>query len=161
MKQMRTRAGACLLLPALFYACEPVQDRTNRAEVLAVVSTGVIAIEPGATAELAVQAQNDDGKGIDDVRLFFLISDTSVLTFADRSDTDFLQVKTTEQEAAGLRAAGVAKVSVMAGADSGGKHAKVLAGLVSPSDTTPESGVVSIDVSVNAPQNAAGAGGTQ
>lgn len=140
--------------------CHGMDDRVDRAEVITVILTGqAVELDPAEEVEVAVQAQNADGDGVDDVRVFFLLSDTSVVTFTGRAETDLLLDQTKEQEAAGVRATGLAKTKIAAAADAGGKRAKMLVGLVSPSDIAPESGVGSIEIAVNTPESTGGAGG--
>jgi hypothetical protein len=141
-------------------ACHGVDEPMDKAEVLSVLSAGEAPhLEAGSQTELAVQAQNADGEGVDSARIFFLISEPSALEFVGRSDTDLIQELTKEQEAAGIKAHGIAKVSVRAGSVPVETTVRVVVGLAAPSESTPESGVATLQVVVEPAEALDGEGG--
>ncbi|HEY8944292.1 MAG TPA: hypothetical protein VIM73_08515 [Polyangiaceae bacterium] len=141
-------------------ACHGVDEPMDKAEVLSVLSAGgALRLEAGGQADLAVQAQNADGEGVDSARIFFLISEPAALEFVGRSDTDLVQELTKEQEAAGIKAHGIAKVSVRAGSVSTETTVRVVVGLASPSESTPESGVATLQIVVEPAETPDGEGG--
>ena len=148
MRNASVCAVAPLLLPGMI-ACHGIDSSLDQADSLNVLSAGdAIQLEPGGETELAVQAQNADGEGVNNARVFFLISEPAALQFVGRSETDLVQDRTTAQDAAGIRASGIAKVAVVAAEVSEETTVRVLVGLASPSESTPESGVAIITVAI-------------
>lgn len=153
------RLALCGLLLSATTACRGVEALEDEAASISVVTLSQgVRLDPDQKTDVVVQAQNGDGNGVDGVRVFFLVGDGAVISFADHPGTDLLYDRTSAQEASGFKAAGLAKVTIVADEKAGGKSTKLVVGLSSPSDETPEDGVGFVVVTVDAPATDADGG---
>ena len=131
-------------------ACNGVDALQDEATAISLVAmSGSLRLAPGKQADVVVQAKNSEGSGVDGVRVFFLVGDTSVVSIAGHEDSQVIFERTARQEAAGFSGAGLAKVTLVAADKAGGESTKVVAGLSSPSDTAAADGVSSLMVIVD------------